>query len=111
MPLLVGGYGWPPVGVLETTDFGKLAEKVLSDAIGRAVGSGAPARIAEVVKDGDAARVLIEAAAGASRSWWAARGYGGFAEALLGSVSQHCVHHARRPVVIIRGARALSEPA
>jgi len=33
-------------------------------------------------------------------------GHAGFAEALLGSVSQHCVHHARCPVVIIRGSRA-----
>lgn len=30
------------------------------------------------------------------------RGYSGFAEALLGSVSQHCVHHARCPTVIVR---------
>jgi len=35
LPLLVGGYAWPPVGVLETTDFGKLAERVLTDAIVR----------------------------------------------------------------------------
>jgi nucleotide-binding universal stress UspA family protein len=30
-------------------------------------------------------------------------GHGGFAEALLGSVSQHCVHHAPCPVLIMRG--------
>jgi nucleotide-binding universal stress UspA family protein len=32
-----------------------------------------------------------------------AYGHGEFAEALLGSVSQHCVHHAPCPVVVIRG--------
>jgi nucleotide-binding universal stress UspA family protein len=30
------------------------------------------------------------------------RGHGDFAEALLGSVGQHCVQHATCPVVVIR---------
>jgi nucleotide-binding universal stress UspA family protein len=30
------------------------------------------------------------------------RGHGSFVEALLGSVSQHVVHHALCPVVVIR---------
>jgi hypothetical protein len=25
LPLMMGGYAWPPVGVLESTDFGQLA--------------------------------------------------------------------------------------
>jgi nucleotide-binding universal stress UspA family protein len=31
------------------------------------------------------------------------RGHGGFADALLGSVGQYCVHHAHCLVLIMRG--------
>lgn len=105
LPFLVGGSAWAPLMALEITDLGKLAEKVLTEAIGSAVGSGGEVRIAPVVRGGNAAQVLIDAADGAELLVVGSRGYGGFAEALLGSVSQHCVHHAPCPVVIIRGAR------
>lgn len=65
-------------------------------------------RITQVVKEGNPAQVLIDEADGADLLVVGSRGHGGFTEALLGSVSQHCVHHARCPAVIIRGAR---EPA
>jgi nucleotide-binding universal stress UspA family protein len=104
-PLMVGGYAWPPVGVLETTDFRKLAEKTLTDTIAAVADSETAA--AAVVREGNPAQVLIEAAAGADLLVVGSRGYGGFAEALLGSVSQHCVHHAPCPVVVIRGAGSM----
>lgn len=47
--------------------------------------------------------MLLDAATGADLLVVGSRGHGGFAEALLGSVSQHCVHHASCPVVVIRG--------
>jgi nucleotide-binding universal stress UspA family protein len=47
--------------------------------------------------------VLLDASAGASLLVVGSRGHGGFAEALLGSVSQHCVQHAPCPVVVVRG--------
>lgn len=104
-PLLVGGYAWPPFGMLEETDFEGMAGKFLNESISKAIGDGDRPRITEVVREGDAAQVLIDQADGADLLVMGSRGHGGFTEALLGSVSQHCVHHSRCPVVIIRGAK------
>ena len=101
-----GGYAWPPVGGPETTELAKLAEKVLTDAIGEVAGHEGLAPVTALVRQGHAARALLEAAEEAELLVLGSRGHGGFAEALLGSVSQHCVQHARCPVVIIRGAPA-----
>jgi nucleotide-binding universal stress UspA family protein len=52
--------------------------------------------------EGNAAQALIDAAAGAELLVVGSRGHGGFVEALLGSVGQHCVQHASCPVLVIR---------
>ena len=102
-PAAAGGYGWAPTGLEGSFDFRENAEKVLADAISTAVdpGSGVPVR-AQVV-EGIPAQVLLDACDGADLLVVGSRGHGGFTEALLGSVSQHCVHHARCPVVLLRG--------
>ncbi len=84
-------------------DFRENAEKTLADAISVAVdpGSGVPVRPLAI--EGNPAQVLLDAARGADLLVVGSRGHGGFAEALLGSVSQHCVQHASCPVVVIRG--------
>jgi nucleotide-binding universal stress UspA family protein len=56
-----------------------------------------------LIVEGNAAQVLLDASDGADLLVVGSRGHGGFTEALLGSVSQHCVHHAHCPVVVIRG--------
>jgi nucleotide-binding universal stress UspA family protein len=59
---------------------------------------------------GHPAQVLLDAADGADLLVVGSRGHGGFAEAMLGSVGQHLVHHAPCPVVIIRGKETAPHP-
>jgi nucleotide-binding universal stress UspA family protein len=104
-PVLAGGMAFAPLWVLEGSDLSVLAENVLTDAVEETVASDDRVRIRSTVREGDAARVLLETANGADLLVVGSRGHGGLAEALLGSVSQHCVHHARCPVVIVRPGR------
>ena len=103
-PFISGGYTWPPTGIMvSATDFRKIAERMLADTVSRAAGGDLRAPVTQKVLEGDAAAVLIRESADADLLVVGSRGHGGLAEAMLGSVGQHCVHHAACPVVIIRG--------
>jgi nucleotide-binding universal stress UspA family protein len=92
------------VGGLEPTyGFQESAQKVVADAINSALDPASDVPVRARVAQGHAAQVLLEASAGADLLVVGSRGHGGFAEALLGSVSQHCVQHALCPVVVVRG--------
>lgn len=103
-PIAFGGVPYAPVGVMNT-DFAGMAGSVLSTAISDTVDPAGPVKVSSTVREGNAAQIMLDAADGADLLVVGSRGHGGFAEALLGSVSQHCVHHARCPVVIIRGPK------
>ena len=89
-------YGYP-VPVPSDIDYGGLAAEVLADAIAEVSSPGEPVKVRSTVAEGSAARVLLDASAGADLLVVGSRGHGGFVEALLGSVGQHCVHHATCP--------------
>jgi nucleotide-binding universal stress UspA family protein len=94
-------------GAMEPTYgfFRENAEKIAADAISTALDPASDAPVSAHVAQGHAAQVLLDASVDASLLVVGSRGHGGFTEALLGSVSQHCVQHALCPVVIVRGGR------
>jgi nucleotide-binding universal stress UspA family protein len=96
-------FGWAPVGP-DDADFAKIAEQTLASALTEAFGAEYPGWVHSRVIEGYPAQVLTEAADGADLLVVGCRGYGGLADALLGSVSTYCVHHANGPVTVIRPA-------
>ncbi len=86
----------------DEAEFEAFFARELDDAIAKAVGQACRAKVRAIVRTGNAAQVLLAAADGADLLVVGSRGHGGFAESLLGSVSQHCVHYASCPVVVIR---------
>jgi nucleotide-binding universal stress UspA family protein len=86
--------GWDPV---------KDMEKVLQDAVREAFGDQLPSGLDLQVREGGAARVLIEASRAATMLVVGSRGHGGFAGMLLGSVSANVAEHSSCPVLIIHG--------
>ncbi len=103
-PVMINRAAWALVTPQDEAEVERSVAGQLRDAIAGAAG---PARVAvsASVRKGNAAQVLLAAADGAELLVVGSRGHGGFSGALLGSVSQHCVHHARCPIVIVRESK------
>jgi nucleotide-binding universal stress UspA family protein len=106
-PSTAGGFGWAPGAMESGYDFQEIAGKTLADAISNSLDPASHVHVRPCVVEGNPAQVLLDAAASADLLVVGSRGHGGFAEALLGSVSQHCVHHSSCPVVVIRSQAVL----
>jgi nucleotide-binding universal stress UspA family protein len=100
---MYGGFGMAPVSPADPMDFDEIAAKVLNETITEVASPASSVRIHTKVAEGSAAQVLLDAAEGADLLVVGSRGHGGFAGALLGSVSQHCASHSPCPVLIVRG--------
>jgi len=101
-PVIGASYGWAGVAVTEGMDLRAIAEKTLAQAVDEAAGPDPAIAVEQRVVEGYPPSVLVEESANADLLVVGSRGHGTFTEALLGSVSQHCSHHARCPVVIVR---------
>ena len=100
-PVAYGGYMMPLPGA---DDWAKIAAEVVAKAVAEVTSLRRQVKIRARVAEGNAAQVLLDASDGAELLVVGSRGHGGFTEALLGSVGQHCVQHANCPVVVIRGS-------
>ncbi|MEO8283964.1 MAG: universal stress protein [Pseudarthrobacter sp.] len=81
-----------PVLATATVEVTRLAKEAVK---------GSDVKISCEAIEGDPAQVLLQCAESAAALVVGSRGHGGFVGALLGSVSQHVVAHARCPVVLI----------
>jgi nucleotide-binding universal stress UspA family protein len=103
MPSSMTGFGFAPVAVADGSEMEQTAKRALDQAVSKVVGSEGDPVVRRLAVQGFPAPVLLGASAGANLLVLGSRGHGGFSGALLGSAGQHCVHHARCPVVIVRG--------
>lgn len=102
-PIGAAGYGWAPMVMDDGIDMQAIAEKTLTEAIDQVVQPGCAVTVERRVAEGYAPSVLVDASAHADLLVVGNRGHGTFTDALIGSVSQNCAHHAKCPVVIVRG--------
>ena len=99
----IGGFGQSPA---ENADEGVVADQAratLDAIVKEEVKADDMSRVNVRVFDGHPAEALMAAAKDADLLAVGSRGHGGFAEVLLGSVSQYLVHHSNCPVIIFRG--------
>jgi len=102
---LVSAWHYPVIGdaagrAPDRDAFGDHARQAHDEALRHSADAGVD--VTGEVTEGHPADVLLRAAHGADLLVVGSRGHGGFTGMLLGSVSNHAVHHAPCPVLVVR---------
>ncbi|MEU3034945.1 universal stress protein [Streptomyces griseoaurantiacus] len=103
LPQFHGALGWLPPSSGDEAALEARSRQHLDQTLEEAAGPQPPVEMRAEVRYGAPARVLLQAARGASLLVVGSRGHGGFAGLLLGSVAQHCTQQATCPVLVVRG--------
>lgn len=90
--------------VMPADELAAEARRRLEKAVGEVAADWPLVRVECRLAKGHPAKALLAIAADAEMLVVGSRGHGGFFGALIGSVSQYCVTHADRPVLVFRGA-------
>jgi nucleotide-binding universal stress UspA family protein len=100
-PIAAGGLGWAPTSPLDDTDYAELAAKTLNEAVAEV---SPPPRVTvhQRIVQGNAGQVLLEEAQDGDVLVVGNRGHSGLTDALIGSISVRCLHHAACPVVVVK---------
>ncbi|MBD0422729.1 universal stress protein [Streptomyces sp. TRM S81-3] len=92
--------GWSGPAIDPDFDLQQAQER-FAEELGAVFPGERPPGLTEHLVEGDPSEVLIRASEGAELLVVGRRGRGGFARAMLGSVSQRCAQHAACPVVVV----------
>lgn len=99
LPPVAASYGVNPGSDVRSVH--QLAEETLASVLGDAEAINPDVKIERRVEHGPTARVLLDAAEGSAALVVGARGLGGFAGLIAGSVSQQVLRHAHCPTVVV----------
>ena len=91
---------WPPV--LLESDHQGTAAAIVDESLSHTRGIDDTLGSKGEIRYGSACNVLVDVSHGATLLILGSRGRGHVASVLLGSVSEHCVHHAVCPISIVR---------
>jgi nucleotide-binding universal stress UspA family protein len=100
IPVSAYNTGWVPVGV-DPSYFEQIARSALDKSLVETGAAESGVSVTPILREGQAADVLVAEAREADLLVVGSRGLGGFKGLLLGSVSQQCAHHAACPVAIV----------